>query len=105
MKNIIHPNSVPRFDWKYEANTPEKPLRIFPGSIIKEVKSAYCVAVNCFETRLVKNAIFTVPTTPAEKLSVKTIIDKRFKFGSRIATTAKRVLDNITANAPKSRDL
>ena len=52
---------------------------------MKEVNNAYWVAVNCFETKLVKNAILTVPTMPAEKLSVNTIIERRFKFGSEIA--------------------
>jgi len=72
---------------------------------MKEVKRAYWVAVNCFETKLVKNAILTVPTMPAEKLSVNTIIERRFKFGSEIATIEKRTFDIITANAPKSSDL
>ena len=61
--------------------------------------------MNCFETKLVKNAMLTVPTMPAEKLSVNTIIERRFKFGSEIATIEKRTFDIITANAPKSRDL
>ena len=72
---------------------------------MKEVNRAYCVAVNCFETKLVKNAILTVPTIPAEKLSVNTIIERRIKFGSEIATIEKRTFDIITANDTKSSDL
>ena len=72
---------------------------------MKEVSRAYWVAVNCFETKLVKKAMFTVPTTPAEKLSVNTIIERRFKFGADIATIEKRTFEIITANAPKSSDL
>ena len=59
---------------------------------MKEVNNAYWVAVNCFETKLVKNAMLTVPTMPAEKLSVNTIIERRFKFGSEIATIEKGYL-------------
>ena len=72
---------------------------------MKEVNRAYWVAVNCFETKLVKKAILIVPTIPAEKLSVKTITERRFKFGSDIATIEKKTFDIITANAPKSSDL
>jgi hypothetical protein len=39
----------PTKNWKYpKALTaiPEKPLINFPGKVIRELKSAYCVAVN-----------------------------------------------------------
>ena len=44
---------------------------------MKDVNMAYCTAVNFFETKLVKNAIFIVPTKPAAKLSKPTMSDKR----------------------------
>ena len=57
------------------AKYPEKPLNTFPGSIINDVNKAYCVAVNFLETRLVRKAMLTVPTKPAARLSIPTIID------------------------------
>ena len=47
---------------------------------MNDVNIAYCTAVNFFETKLVKKAMFTVPTRPAAKLSKPTIKDRREMF-------------------------
>ena len=47
---------------------------------MNDVNIAYCTAVYFFETKLVKKAIFTVPTRPAAKLSKPTIRDRREIF-------------------------
>ena len=68
---------------------------------MNDVSIAYWTAVYFFETKLVKKAMFIVPTSPAAKLSRPTINDKSEIFESRLATSAKNRLVVRTA-APQS---
>ena len=61
--------------------------------------------MNFFETKLVKNAILTVPTKPAAKLSKPTIIDNSDRFASLLATNAKNKFVISTLIPPTKREL
>ena len=61
--------------------------------------------MNFLETKLVKNAILTVPTNPAAKLSKPTMIDNNDRFASELATNAKNRFVIRTLMPPTKRAL
>lgn len=101
IKKILQPIFGSESNIKKSATYPEKPPSNLPGNIMIDVNKAYWTAVNSLDTKLVKNVILTVATSPAAKLSSPTIVANKKIFFPESAATLKNIFVIKTNIPPK----